>query len=154
MKILTKANRIYTLLLFLLALGWLTACSNPAQPSNPVKEPVSPPDRVDVVYFYDSEICHCQIAPGERIQSTLFINFGGDLASGKLTYQSVDLNDANNASIITKYGATSQSLFLNVVRGDTEQIVAVPEILLVKDDNDALDRLVINRVTRYLAGEE
>jgi hypothetical protein len=154
MKIFTKANRIYTLLLLLLALGLLTACSKPAQSSNPVKEPISPPDRVDVVYFYDSEICHCQIAPGERIQSTLFITFGGDLTSGKLTYQSIDLNDPNNAAIITKYGATSQSLFLNVVRGDTEHIVAVPEILLVKDDNEAIDRLVINRVTRYLSGEE
>lgn len=154
MKIFTRANRIYILLLFLLALGWLTACSNQAQSSGPVKEPVSPPDRVDVVYFYDSEICHCQIAPGERMQSTLFINFGGDLASGKLTYQNIDLNDTNNEAIINKYGATSQSLFLNVIRGNTEQIVAVPEILLVKDDNEAIDRLIISRVTRYLSSEE
>jgi hypothetical protein len=154
MKIFTKANRNYFFLLFLLALGWLTACSSPAQLANPVKEPTAPPDRVDVVYFNDSEICHCQIAPGERIQSTLFIIYGGDLASGKLTYQSIDLNNANNAAIINKYGATSQSLFINVVRGDTEQITAVPEILLVKDDNEALDRLVINRISRYLPGEE
>jgi hypothetical protein len=154
MKIFSKINWTYILLLFLMSLGWLTACSNPAQSATPVKEPLSPPDRVDVVYFYDSKICECQVAPGQRIQSTLFINFGGDLASGKLTYENIDLNDANNAAIITKYGATFQSLFINVVRGNTEHIVAVPEILLVKDDNQALDRLIINRVSMYLSGEE
>jgi len=140
-------------MLSLLAFALLSACSNPVPPTAP-KEPPIPPDRVDLVYFYDSKICHCQIAPGERIQSTLFINFGGDLASGKLTYQTIDLNDANNAATVNKYGAISQSLFINVVRGDAEQIIAVPEILLVKDDNEALDRLVNTRMREYLAGEE
>ena len=154
MNICVKANTTCLLLLSLMALGLLSACSNPAQSTNPVKEPISPPDRVDMVYFYDSKICLCQIAPGERIHSTLFINFSGELASGKLTYQSVDLNDKNNEIIASRYGATSQSLFINIVRADTENIIAVPEILLVKDDNEALDRLVINRISRYLSDKE
>jgi hypothetical protein len=147
-------TRTYVLLLCLLMIGLVSACSRPAQSATPAKEPAIPPDRVDVVYFYDSEICHCQIAPGDRIQTTLFINFSGEIASGKLTYQSIDLHDANNADVVTKYGATNQSLFINIDRGDSERIVAVPEIMLVKDDNEALDRLIINRVTRYLSGEE
>jgi hypothetical protein len=153
MKIFVNANKIYILLLSLLAFALLSACSNPVPAATP-KEPLSPPDRVDLVYFYDSKICRCQIAPGERIQSTLFINFGGELASGKLTYQSIDLNDANNAATANKYGATSQSLFINVVRGDAEHIIAVPEILLVKDDDEAIDRLVNNRIRAYLDGEK
>lgn len=146
----SKAN---ILLLSLLMLGWLTACSNSAPASNRANDQLSPPDRVEVVYFYDSKICQCEKLPGEHIQSTLFINFSSELASGKLTYQMVDLNDRNNTAIASQYGATSLSLFLKVVRADDQQIVAVPEILLVKDDYDALDRLVNNRISEYLYGQ-
>jgi hypothetical protein len=154
MNIFVKANKTYLLLLSLLALGLLSSCSNPAPATNLPKEQLSPPDRIDVVYFYDSEICRCQAAPGEHIQSTLFINFLEELGSGKLTFQIIDLNDKNNAAIVNKYGATSLSLFINVVRADKEHIIAVPEILLVKDDDEALDRLVNTRIRGYLAGEE
>jgi hypothetical protein len=82
------------------------------------------------------------------------VNFGGDLASGKLTFQSIDLNDKNNATIAYKYGATSLSLFINIVRINTEHVIAVPEISLVKDDEPALERLINNRIQRYLDGEE
>jgi hypothetical protein len=84
----------------------------------------------------------------------LFINFGGELSSGKLTYQSIDLANTDNATATARYGATSQSLFVNIVRAGQEHIITIPEILLVKDDNEALDRLINNRITRYLAGEE
>lgn len=141
-----KAN---ILLLCLLVLGWLTACSNPA----PANDRLGQPDRVDVVYFYDSNICQCEKLPGEHIQGTLFINFSNELASGKLTYQMVDLNDKNNAAIASEYGATSLSLFIKVIRADDQQIVAVPEIVLVKDDYKALDRLVNNRISKYLYGQ-
>ena len=152
MFIKTYKRQIF-LLLFLLP-GFLIACKTPAPAATTPEAPPIPPDRVDVVYFYDSEICHCQIVPGDQIQSALFINFGGEEASGKLTYRSIDLTDANNAAIVSKYGATSQMLFIDLVRGDSEQIVAVPEILLLKDDEEALGRLVVDRVQQYLAGNE
>ena len=149
-----RTGKTNILLLSLLVLGWLTACSNPAPAANQEKEELGPPDRVDVVFFYDSQICSCQAAPGERIQTTLFYNFSQELANGKLTFQNIDLNKPNNAVIVNKYQAKSLSLFVNVVRGDTEHIIAIPEILLVKDDDAAIDELVINRISRYLAGEE
>ena len=130
----------------------MTACSS-AEPVPEAQSTPTPPDRVDIVYFYDSNICHCQIAPGERIQSDLFINFSGDLASGKLTYKAVDLA-TDNTTIAARYGATEQMLFLNIVRGDQEQIVPMPELILVKDDEAALDRLINNRIPLYLSGAQ
>lgn len=154
MNIFGKVNTTHFLLLSLALLVLLTACSNQAPTVEPTNEYLNPPDRVDVVYFYDSDICHCQIAPGERIQSDLFINFGGELASGKLTYQSIDLATTDNATVAARYGATSQSLFVNIVSGENEQIIAMPELLLVKDDNEAIDRLINNRIREYLDGAE
>jgi hypothetical protein len=149
-----KTSKTYIPLIFTLALILMSACLKPAPAMDIQAAPPGTPDRVDVVYFYDSKICQCQAVPGEHIQSTLLTNFLIELTSGKLTFQSIDLNDPNGAAIANKYGATSLSLFVDVVRGDTEHIVPIPEIVLVKDDNEALDKLVIDRISKYLTGEE
>ena len=145
-----KAYKTYLTLIFVVAISLTSACSQATETQVAL---ITPPDRVDVVYFYDSDICHCQIAPGERIQSDLFINFSGELASGQLTYQNIDLA-TDNSTVAARYGATSQSLFVNIVRADKGQIIAMPEFLLVKDDNEAIDRLINNRIREYLDGAE
>jgi hypothetical protein len=152
MRIFVKFNRTYLLLVSLLALGLLSACSNSAPAVTP-EEPLDPPDRVDLVYFYSSEKCHCQEVVGERIQATLFVNFNGELSGGKLTYQYLNLDDKKNTDIANKYSATPISLFINVVRGETEHIIAVPEIKLVQEDDEALFRLVNTRIQQALDGE-
>lgn len=154
MNIFVNANKIYILWLSLLAIGLLSACSSPALIVNTPREPLGPPDRVDVVYFYKGEECHCQELVGEDIEAALFVNFNIELTSGKLTYQSLNLDNTENATIAYKYGATPESLFINIVRADTENIIAVPEILLVKDDDEALFKLVTSRVQQALDGEE
>jgi hypothetical protein len=153
MNISVKANKLYLFLVSLLVLGLLSACSSPAPEANPPKEPLGPPDRVDVVYFYKGEECHCQEVVGDNIEATLFINFNGELTNGKLTFQSINLDNEENAAIAYKYNATPESLFINIVRADTEQIIAVPEILLVKDDDEALFKLVNTRIRQALDGE-
>jgi hypothetical protein len=153
MKILINANKTYILLLSLLAFVLLSACANPVPATTP-KEPLVPPDRVDVIYFYKYEDCPCQEVVGEHINTTLFMNFNGELSSGKLTFQSLNLDDKENVTIANKYGATPVSLFINIVRANNEHIIAVPEIFLVKDDEPALGRLINGRIQRYLDGEE
>jgi hypothetical protein len=153
MSIFVKVNKTYLLLLFLLLFGLLPACSNSAPAETP-REPLVPPDRVDVVYFYKGSECHCQEVVGDNINATLFVNFNGEQTSGKLTFQSLNLDDKENAAIAYKYDATPVSLFINIVRADTEHIIAVPQIKLVQDDDEALDKLVNTRIQRALDGEE
>lgn len=154
MNAFVKTSKTYILLIFTLALSLMSACINQAPATDTQVAPSGPPDRIDMVYFYDSNVCQCDAGPGVRIQGTLYINFSKELATGELTFQSIDINDPNNAAIANKYGATSLSLFMNVVTGDTEQTIAVPEILLVKDDDEAIGRLVINKINKYFDAEE
>ena len=149
-----KTFKTYIPLILMLAINLISACSQPVPATNTPVAPLTPPDRVDVVYFYDSEICHCQGVIGDNINATLFVNFNGELTSGKMTYQSLDLADKANTTITHKYGATPESLFINIVRANNEHFIAVPEIMLVKDDDNALDRLVKNRVQQALDGEK
>lgn len=149
-----KINRTSIMLLVLVVLGLLSACSNAAPAATPPNKPPAPPDRVDVVFFYKGEDCHCQGVVGEHITTTLFFNFSEELNSGKLTFQSLDLDDKENATFASEYGATPVSMFIKIVTADTEYVIAVPEISLVQEDEDALDRLVTARIRQALDGEK
>ena len=154
MSIFVKANRTYFLLASLLALSFLSACYSPAPAANPPQEPLGPPDRVDVVYFQQGKPCHCIAVVGEAIQATMFIYFQEEQSSGKLTFQMVDLDKEENRGIAKKYNAAPFSLFINMVRGDSEHIVAVPEIWLpTGGGRDNLDEFLKNKIEKSLNGE-
>jgi len=153
MNISGKANRTYLLLLSLLALGLLSACSNPVPAATP-KEPSGPPDRVDIVYFQQGKPCHCIAVVGETIQTTMFLYFQEEQSSGKLTFQVFDLDKNENAAIAKKYNAAPFSLFINVVTGDSEHIVAVPEIWLpTGGGRDNLEEFLKSKIEKSLNGK-
>lgn len=154
MNIPIKTNHLYFLLLVLFVVGLLCACGSPASAPNPPKEPLGPPDRVDVVYFYQGQACSCVGAMGERIYATVWLNFQDELASGQLTFQRFDLDDEENVTIAEKYNAAPLSLFINMVRGDAEHIITVPEILSVQYDEEALAELVKSKIRQSLNGED
>ncbi len=154
MNIFLKTNKIYILLLSLLALGLLCACYNPAPATTTANEPSIPPDRVDIVYFQQGKPCHCIAVVGETIQVTMFLYFQEEQSSGKLTFQVVDLDKEENAAIAKKYNAAPFSLFINVVRGDSEHIVAVPEIWLpTGGGRDNLEEFLKSKIEKSLSGE-
>ena len=91
---------------------------------------------------------------GSCIQSTVFLNFQDEQASGKLTFQRLKLDDTNNANIAAKYKATPFSLFINIVIGDTENIIAVTEVWPIRYECDALEELVKSKIQQSLEGKE
>jgi hypothetical protein len=115
-------------------------------------EQLGPPDRVDVVYFSRGKPCHCIAVVGDQIYATVLLNFQGELGSGKLTFEMVDLDDPKNVSISRKYNASTFSLFINEVRGDHERIIAVPEIW--STPSDAIRELVKRKIEQSLDGNE
>jgi hypothetical protein len=154
MNILGKANKTYLPLLSLMLFGFLSACSSPAPAANQLKEPVGPPDRIDIVYFQQGKPCHCIAVVGETIQAITVVYFSEELASGKLTLQLVDLDKSENTGIAKKYNAAPFSLFINVVTGDSEHIVAVPEIWLpTGGGRDNLEEFLKSKIEKSLSGE-
>ena len=153
MKVQIKINQTYITLLALLVFGLLSACSIQAPAAEPTEESLSPPDRVDIVYFNLGEACYCMDPMGSCIHRTIFLNFSEELGSGKLTFQSLGLDDEDNIAIAEKYNATPFSMFINIVRGDTENITAVPEIWPIRYDCDALEELVKSKIRQLLEDE-
>jgi len=133
----------------------LTSRSLEASGISSSDEQLGPPDRVDVVYFLRGKPCHCIAVVGDTIQATMFLYFQDEQSSGKLTLQMVDLDEKENAAIAKKYNAAPFSLYINIVRGDSEHIVAVPEIWSpTGGGRDDLRKFVKSKIEQSLDGNE
>jgi len=113
------------------------------------------PDRVDVVYFHQSQRCPTCLCFEERVRYVVSTYFQGQLDSGKMTFGVYDISDSQNTEIVTKYGAVGSQLFINIVRGDTDNIKDIQDIWSwnCRGDKPGFDQQVRNLIQQSLNGE-
>jgi len=112
-----------------------------------------PADRVEVVYFHRTQQCYsCRYAE-EGTHYTLETYFKDELASGKVTFQSIDVQDSKNAAIVNKYGAYGSQLFINTIKDGSDHIEQVTDIWLVLGDDEAFVEIVKSKIEKSLKGE-
>jgi len=113
-----------------------------------------PADRVDVVYFHRTQRCHTCLYAENMTLYTLETYFADELASGKVTFQSINVQDKANADIVKKYNNASYlTLCINTVRGGTDHIEEITDIWTVIDNDKAFVEIVKNKVEQSLTGE-
>jgi hypothetical protein len=113
-----------------------------------------PVDRVDVVYFHRTQRCSTCLYAEEGTRYTLETYFADELASGKVTFQSINVQDEANADIVEKYNNASYlTLCINTVRDGTDHIEVVTDIWLVIGNDEAFVEIVKSNVEKSLKGE-
>ncbi len=116
----------------------------------PAPEPQAEVSQVNIVYFHRTNRCHsCKYCEAQT-RATLNTYFSDELASGKITFLSVDVQDESNATIIEKYGAYGPQLFISFLNGGTESITEVQEFWDFIDDDDSFSNLIIDKVNEAL----
>lgn len=126
--------------------------------TSPVTPPASnnssgPADRIEVVYFHRTQQCYsCRYAE-EGTRYTVETYFNEELTSGKLTFQSIDVQDEVNADIVNKYGAYGSQLFINTIKDGSDHIEQVTDIWLVLGDDEAFAEVVKSKIEKSLNGE-
>lgn len=150
----TPANsRTQFLLLLILVVGLLCSCGSPT----PIAPPASdtspgPADKVEIVYFHRTPRCYSCVYAEEGAFYTMETYFKDELASGKLTFEVVDLEDKENTAMGKKYGAFTSSLFINTIRDGTDHIEEVTEIWLLLGDDEAFVEAVRSKIEKSLSG--
>jgi hypothetical protein len=112
-----------------------------------------PADRVDVVYFHRTQRCSTCIHAEELTRYTVETHFADELASGKLTFQSIDVQDSNKAAIVDEYGAYARQLFINTVKDGTDHIEQATELYPLIFDDEAFVETLKSKIEDSLAGE-
>jgi thiol-disulfide isomerase/thioredoxin len=136
-----------------LALSLMVGCASSTTPP-PSDTSLGPADRVDVVYFHRTQRCPRCIHAEESINYTVETYFADELASGKVTFQVLNVQDEENAAIVNKYRAYTSSLFINTIRDGTDHIEEVAYIWLLLDDHEAFVEAVRSKIEKSLKGEE
>ena len=109
---------------------------------------------VEVVYFHRIQRCHSCTYAEEQTVYTLETYFKDEMDSGKITFQSVNVENENNAIIVEKYGAYTSQLFINVINGDTENIEEIQEFWDFIDDDEGFSNMIITKVNEALEGAD
>ncbi|MDD5590682.1 MAG: nitrophenyl compound nitroreductase subunit ArsF family protein [Dehalococcoidales bacterium] len=123
-----------------------TAQDEPA----PAPEPALQANRVDLVYFHRTNRCYsCNWAEAET-RYTLEAYFQEELNSGKITFESIDVQEGSNAAIIEKYGAYTSQLFINTVIDNTDHIEHISEIWQLIGDEEGFILFMETRINNAL----
>lgn len=116
----------------------LTPKPNTTSPNPTATTPSSSAvNRVDLVYFHPKRRCALCLNIEVRTKAFLEQYFKDQMAAGKITFTSYELEDKNNAAIIKKYGAISSQLFINTIVNGKENIQHVEKIWSPQIYNDA-----------------
>ena len=111
-------------------------------------------EMVEVIYFHRAQRCQSCIYAEEGTIYTLETYFQDEMASGKMTFRSVNLNDEENTAIVEKYNAYTSSLFINAIIDGTDQIKEVTEIWFLVGDDQAFVEEVRSEIAKSLGGGE
>jgi len=125
----------------LLTVGLVSACKVP-EPDNSSGLPPSIDNGVEVVYFHRAQRCSGCIRMQDMTEYTLNTYFADELESGEIVFVAINLQDANNADMVQKFGAYTSSLFLNDVEGGADSIEELTDVWFVLwEDEEFADTL-------------
>ena len=115
---------------------------------------LGPTDRVEVVYFHRTQRCYVCYYAEEKTRYTLETYFADEMASGRVVFKVLNVQDKENAAIVNKYGAYTLSLFINTIRGGTDHIEKVTDIWYLIGDDEAFVEVVRDKIEKSLKVEE
>jgi hypothetical protein len=79
--------------------------------------------------------------------------FSDELASGKLTFQVINVEDEANAGIVEKYGAYGPQLFINTIKDGTDHIEEATDVYLLIGKDEAFAKTLKSKIEKSLNGE-
>lgn len=161
MNLFTKISFFILIAMLTFTACFLSACSSsggftpPTTPNSTQETPSVQPsygedDYVEVVYFHRTNRCYsCQWA-GDAVEYTVQTYFANELASGKLVFKMLDVQDETNTDIVNEYGAYGSSLYINDVVDGIDHIEHVSEIWYHVGDAEEFVEVVRTEIEQHL----
>jgi hypothetical protein len=117
-------------LAFVLAAVTLASCNNQAAITGLSSDSNAPsnimtssnvasgsPDRVEINYFYQKDVCACLTLANQLVNDTVSNDYKAQLDSGKLTFKTIDSDDPANTTVIAQFEAPKFAFFITTVKG-------------------------------------
>lgn len=153
MTLLAKVKIWTSFLLIIMIAGMLCNCgSHTPEATLPSDTSSIMADSVEIIYFHRAQRCYSCIYAEQGTRYTMETYFRDELASGKLIFKVVNIEDKKNATIAKKYGAFTSSLFTNAIKNGADHIEEVKEIWFVLGNDKAFVEVVRSKIEENLKG--
>ncbi len=108
-------------------------------------------NKIEVIDFHSTHRCMTCNAIEANTKYTLNTYFTNELKSGKITFQSVNVDEDENYEMAEKYEASGTSLFLNVVINGKETIINLTYFAFSKGrDKEAFSKALKTKLEEQL----
>jgi hypothetical protein len=119
----------------LVTVAALLACKSPDTGVSTSAAPTTPPDRVEVDYFYEADCCFCLGLASQWINDAISGDYQNQIDSGLLVYNSYNTQDEANDRIKQQFNAPNFSLFITTVYGSERNTREVRNLWLYTDSS-------------------
>lgn len=152
-----KKNIVSSLLLFTLA---LTGCSSQVDSKDTKSketasnsqntEEVAETDKIEIIDFHSTRRCFSCQTIEKFTQSTLEEFFQPELRDGKITFQSINVEEPQNQAIVQKYQARGSSLFINSIIDGKDNLLEDTQVWRLVQNEQAYKKYLKEKIENLL----
>jgi hypothetical protein len=132
---LSMALRLIFSGVLLVIVAALPACKSPDTSVSTSTTPATPPDRVEVDYFYEADCCFCLGLASQWVNDTISGDYQNQIDSGLLVYHSYNTQDEANDQVKQQFNAPNFSFFITTVYGTVRNTHEVRNLWLYTDSS-------------------
>lgn len=141
-----NSKTLLVLLATMLLFSWNISAQN-----EEVKETKSV-NKIEVIDFHSTHRCMTCNAIEANTKFTLEEYFADELESGKITFQSINIDEKENYAMAEKFQASGTSLFLNVIDDGKEVQINLTNLAFKKGkDKAAFSKELKRKIEKQLA---
>lgn len=112
------------------------------------KTTVSSTEKIEVYYFHYTRRCATCMAVEEETQNVLKQLYQDELNSNKVTFQSINLDEASSEEVAKKLGVSGQALL--IVSGEQKENITTDAFMYAKSNPDKLKEVIKKNMDSFL----
>ena len=111
---------------------------------------VEPAQKVEVFLFHRTQRCVTCIAIGKLSGQTVNEWFGQEVLSGKVVFREVNVDEPQNKELAEKFKASGSALFINAIRGGSDNIQEDVNVWRLTGDEVAFKNYLAGKINGLL----
>lgn len=121
------------------------------EPAQPPRAEAAPPSQVIVTYFHTTFRCPTCLQIERYTRETVEKDFPQDLASKRVLFRAIDVQEAENRHFIEDYSLYSKSVILSLMKNGKEvRWKNLPEIWKYAHNRDRFEQYIRSEIEAFL----